>query len=118
VLLVWSVLAFLLAWWPWNVWLVVGAAYASRLKGRSNRRLFASDAGEAAIGRAKRIEQGLVAGNGPDALQEYARIIGDQHFSHTPGQPLIDGVATARRTIDQRSIHNRARISERVDPAA
>ncbi|MCK1465777.1 hypothetical protein IVB34_47715 [Bradyrhizobium sp. 2] len=35
-LLLWCVVMLLLAWWPWNVWLVVlGVAYAYRLQGGS-----------------------------------------------------------------------------------
>jgi hypothetical protein len=31
-LFVFCVIAFLLAWWPWSVWIVFGAAYAHALK--------------------------------------------------------------------------------------
>jgi hypothetical protein len=48
-LLVYCVVVLLLAWWPWNVWLVFGAAYASRLKSRNARALLAADTSQAPI---------------------------------------------------------------------
>jgi hypothetical protein len=116
-LLLYCVGVFLLTWWPWNVWLVIGAAYASRLKRRNNGRLFTTDARETLIGPAQGIEEALTTRNGLNPSRDRSWIAGDQHFGHTPGQPLIDGIATARRAINQRSIHNRTWISERVDTA-
>jgi hypothetical protein len=83
-LLVYSVVVLLLAWWPWNVWLVVGAAYASGLKYRDGRRLLSPDAGKATVYSAKRVEEIFVSRNRSDALQEYARVVGHEHFGHAP----------------------------------
>ena len=83
-MLIYSVAVLLLAWWPWNVWLVVGAAYAHSLKSRNARRLLTADAGKAPVYDAERVEQILVSGNRADALQEYARIVGNQHFGNAP----------------------------------
>jgi len=84
-LLVYCVVVFLLAWWPWNVWLIVGAAYASRLNSRNGRRLFTSNPRQSPIGGTQRIEQGLISGDCLDAPRNGARVMGYKHFRNTAG---------------------------------
>jgi hypothetical protein len=81
-LLVYCVMVFLLAWWPWNVWLIFGAAYASRLKDRKPRRLLATNPSKSAIGRPQRIEQVLIPGDGLYASGDGARVVRDKHFGN------------------------------------
>jgi hypothetical protein len=53
-LLVYCVVVMLLAWWPWNAWLVFGAAYACGLKRRDGWGLDAADASGRNVERAER----------------------------------------------------------------
>jgi hypothetical protein len=53
-LLICCVVVMLLALWPWNVWLVFGAAYASGLKRGNGWGLVAADTGRRQVQRAER----------------------------------------------------------------
>ena len=68
------VVVLLLALWPWNVWLIVGAAYARSLKGWNASRLLAADTRQAAISGPQGIEEILIACDDADALQKLRRI--------------------------------------------
>jgi hypothetical protein len=112
------VAVFLLAWWPWNVWLVVlGAAYAYRLQGGSYRSFLAADPSQAAVGRAQSIEESLIAGDGPYPLQDYARVLGYEHFSDTPRQSFVDGVSPASGTVDDSGVDYGTGVAEWIDTA-
>jgi hypothetical protein len=83
-LLVYCVVVFLLAGWPWFVWLIFGPTYAYGRKYRGWR-LFAADTGQAAISSTQGIEEVLIACNCADALQEDARVVRRQHFGNATG---------------------------------
>ena len=117
-LLVYCVMVALLAWWPWNVWLIFGAAYASGLKGRRNRSFSTANLGKPTISRAQRIEQGLIASDRSNPPQENLRIIGNEHFSNPSAKSLINYVAAASGAIDQCSVDDGAGVGKRINPTA
>jgi hypothetical protein len=116
-LLIYFVVVMLLAWWPWNVWLVFGAAYACGLKRREAPRLLTADTGKPAISRTQRIEQCLITRDGLDSSRDDPRIIRDQHFGNPPGESLIDYVTAASRAINDRSIDDCSGVGEWIDTA-
>ena len=82
-LLMFCVVAFLLAGWPWVVWLIFGAAYAYGRKYRGWR-LFSANPGNATVSATKGIEEVLIACDRANASQEDLRIIGRKHFGNAP----------------------------------
>lgn len=116
-LLVYCVVVMLLAWWPWNAWLVFGAAYACGLKRRDTARLLATYPRKPSISRPQRVEQRLIAGNRADAAQQDLRIIGNEHVCDPPGQSLIDYVTAASRAINDRRVDDSTGVGEWIDTA-
>src|SRR4051812_33038772 len=101
--LVYFVLVLLLAWWPWNVWLVAfGAAYSWYLK-RRNRSLLSANLREPHIEIAECLGGGLVFLNRLDALREYGRIARGQHSRNVLSAPLIHPTTPANRS-DNRNL--------------
>lgn len=124
--LVYFVVVALLAWWPWNAWLLfIGAAYTSGLHRREARRLLAADARKAVIRSPQGIEQSLIASDDLNTALKHSGITGGEHFSDAARNILVYAIAAARSPINQCSIGEGSRIgakdvaarSEGVRPA-
>jgi hypothetical protein len=96
---------------------ILGAACAYRLQGGSYRSFLTYDPGQASIGGAKSIEERLIAGDGPYPLQDYARVLGYEHFSDPPRQPFVNGVPPSSGPIDDGSIDHGAGVTEWIETA-
>jgi hypothetical protein len=72
-LLIYLVAVMLLAWWPWNVWLIVGATYAGKLR-PTRRRVFPENSSDAVIDRANGRHDATIPAGDLETLREYLRI--------------------------------------------
>jgi hypothetical protein len=88
------VILLLVAWWPWNVWLIlISTAYASGWQYRHIARLFARDGGDPLIGNAQIIKQTTITRDDTNTPQDHGRIVRRQHFRNPPRYTLIDARA-------------------------
>ena len=76
---------FLLAWWPWNFWLIffVGAAYAGKSQRAACWRLIGSDAHQTSIEGPQGVEHLLTALNELQPPNKASRVVGSQKLSNT-----------------------------------
>ena len=110
-LLIYFVVVMLLAWWPWNVLLVLtGATYGARLDWNQSPALLRTRTDDAAVEAAQGIEHVFITGNDVDALAQNARVVRGEHFAYVPRYPLVDHAFTLRSAIDQRSRGERGRV--------
>ena len=84
VLVAGMVAAALLAWWPWNLLILIGAANAWRLQCGNFRRLLTSRQSNLLVGRAQSLEHPLILCDDLHPAHEFRRIVGYQQLGDVP----------------------------------
>jgi hypothetical protein len=95
----------LLAWWPWNFWLIfLGSAYAHSLQSRYATRLSGPGARESLISLAEVVEQTALTRHDRDAARENLRIIRGEHLGNPPRDAGVNAALPPHDAVGKRRI--------------